>query len=127
MYIQYPIIAEQGDHETAWSIYVPDIEGCFSAADDESGILENAREAVLGHLDVLGEIPKPSKLSQHLGKLKNKQYAILVDVDLSKLEGPAKRINITIPANVLNKIDLAAKTKGKSRSEFLAESALKNI
>lgn len=127
MHIQYPIIVEQGDENTAWSIYVPDIQGCFSAADNESEILENAREAILGHLDVLGEVPQPSKLSQYQKKLKDKQFAILVDVDLSKLEGPSKRINITIPSHVLNKIDMAAKSKGKSRSEFLAESALRNI
>ena len=127
MHIQYPIIVEQGNENTAWSIYVPDIKGCFSAADDESDILENAREAILGHLDVLGDVPQASKLSQNQQKLNNNQFAILVDVDLSKLEGPSKRINITIPSNVLNKIDLAAKSKGKSRSEFLAESALRNI
>lgn len=63
MKIQYPILIEKGDDKTAWGIIVPDIPGCFSAADNDADILTNAREAILFHLASLGEIPKPSRLS----------------------------------------------------------------
>jgi len=49
MNIQYPVLIERGFQGTAWGIIVPDLPGCFSAAD----ILNHAREA----------IPQPSSLN----------------------------------------------------------------
>jgi predicted RNase H-like HicB family nuclease len=46
--VHYPIAIKEGNDDTASSIVVPDLPGCFSAAD--SGIdeaLSNAREAML--------------------------------------------------------------------------------
>ena len=127
MNIQYPIIIEPGNNKTAWGIEVPDIEGCFSASDNQFHILENAREAILGHLECLDEIPKASCLEEFKDKISDNKYLLLVDVDLSKLEGVAKRINVTIPSGILYQIDKAAKQKGVSRSAFLTESAIKAI
>ena len=45
--MKYPIAIEPGDESRAWSVVVPDLPGCFSAAD--SGIdeaIENAKEAI---------------------------------------------------------------------------------
>lgn len=42
----------------------------------------------------------------------------LVDVDLSKLQDPSKRINITIPANVQAGIDTTARSKSKFVPSF---------
>ena len=66
-------------------IEVPDIEGCFSASDNQYHILENAREAILGHLECIDEIPKASRLEDYKNKLSKNKYLLLVDVDLLKL------------------------------------------
>jgi len=45
--MKYPIAIEPGDATTAWGVVVPDLPGCFSAAD--SGIdeaIDNAKEAI---------------------------------------------------------------------------------
>lgn len=42
--MKYPIATESGDDKTAWGVVVPDLPGCFLAAD--SGIdeaIENAK------------------------------------------------------------------------------------
>jgi predicted RNase H-like HicB family nuclease len=128
MKIQYPILIEPEDDNKAWGIIVPDLQGCFSAADNEAYLLDNAREAILLHLESVGDIPEPTALEKHRSRArKEKLYLSLVDVDLSLLERPAKRINVTIPAGVLLRIDAAARTQGKNRSAFLTESALKNM
>ena len=46
-----------------------------------------------------------------------------VDVDVSRYEGKAEKINITIPRRLLVKIDAYAKAHGSTRSGFLAEAA----
>lgn len=128
MKVQYPILIEPGTDETAWGIIVPDLPGCFSASDDEADVLANAREAILLHLEDAETIPEPTSLA----KLRDDpEYAGfiagLVDVDLSAIEGPAKRINVTIPAGLLARIDAAARARGMTRSAFLSSAALREI
>jgi hypothetical protein len=57
------------------------------------------------------------------------QYAgwvwALVDVDISRFEGKAEKINITMPRRFLNRVDEYAKQHGMSRSGFLVEAARK--
>jgi len=66
--MKYPIAIEPGDESLAWSVVVPDLPGCFSAAD--SGIdeaIENAKEAIElwieTALDAGEDVPKPSSIA----------------------------------------------------------------
>ncbi|MEA3413157.1 MAG: type II toxin-antitoxin system HicB family antitoxin [Pseudomonadota bacterium] len=128
MKVQYPIFIEPGTDKTAWGIIVPDLPGCFSAADEEGDVLAHAREAILLHLEGEEAIPEPSSLSELRGDPEYAGFIIsLVDVDLSAIEGPAKRINVTIPAGLLARIDAVAKQRGMTRSAFLGSAALREI
>ena len=45
--MKYPIVIEPGDEHTAWGVVVPDLPGCFSAADEGvNEAIENAKEAI---------------------------------------------------------------------------------
>jgi len=136
----YPTLVDnsQTAEGDSYGIFFPDISGCFSAADTDEEILDNAREAALLHISELGEVPEPTNLvdmidgakfaKKHAERLGLERYLFgFVDVDLSKLSGPAKRINITVPELALAKIDAAASSVGKSRSEFLTEAGLRAI
>ncbi len=48
----------------------------------------------------------------------------MVEIDLSKLSGRSKRVNITLPERVLKQIDSFASRTGDTRSGFLAHAAL---
>jgi metal-responsive CopG/Arc/MetJ family transcriptional regulator len=48
---------------------------------------------------------------------------MLVDVDLSKVNTRAIRLNISLPENLIGKIDQAAAARRMSRSAFLAMAA----
>lgn len=62
----YPAILE-GDAETGFSVYFPDLDGCVSAGDSASEAALNAQEALALHLEgLMGEglpVPPPSYLS----------------------------------------------------------------
>ena len=67
--MKYPIAIEVGDKKTAWGVVVPDLPGCFSAAD--SGVdeaIENAKEAIElwieCALDAGQAIPNPSSITE---------------------------------------------------------------
>ncbi|NNB30536.1 type II toxin-antitoxin system HicB family antitoxin [Pseudomonas fragi] len=128
----YPIAIRPGDEQHAWGVEVPDIPGCFSAGENLDDAMAMAREAIEGHLEILAEdcsrIPVATPVSAHVS---NPEYEgciwALVDIDITRYLGKAEKLNITLPANLLNRIDEYVKhhPEQKSRSGFLASAALK--
>jgi len=82
------------------------------------------------HLEALidaGEsLPEPSSIEMQLNNPAYKDWIrAMVDIDMSRIQGPAQRINITIPKRVLRAIDAAAARAHEPRSGFLARAGLK--
>lgn len=128
----FPIAILPGDDQHAWGVEVPDIPGCFSAGDDLDDAIAMAREAIEGHLQLLAEdgqeIPKAGKVGEHAA---NPAYIgctwALIDIDITRYLGKAEKLNITLPAYLLTRIDnyVLHHPEHKSRSGFLAEAALR--
>ena len=126
--MKFMIALEPGTDTTAWGVAVPDVPGCFSAGDTMEEAMENARQAIEQHVEVLIEdgvqVPTPRTLAHWQA---DPEYAGWVwavgDVPVEKYLGPAEKINITVPRLVLARIDEYAKTRGMSRSGFLVEAA----
>lgn len=126
--MKYPIALEPGTDSTAWGVVVPDLPGCFSAGDTAEEAFGNALEAIAAHCEMLTEdnqdIPLPSPLESHQANPEFTGWAwALVDVDLTRYEGKAEKINITVPRRLLARIDDYTKNHHLSRSGFLAEAA----
>jgi predicted RNase H-like HicB family nuclease len=127
--MRYPIAIEPGDASHAYGVIVPDLPGCFSAGDTLDEAIDNTKEAIeLCLEDVLdnnGDIPEPRTITEHQA---NPNFAgwvwAVVSIDLAELSDKAERINITLPARVLRRIDRAAKEAGESRSGYIAKRAL---
>ena len=128
--MKYPIAIEPGSQKDAWGVIVPDLPGCFSAADrgmDEA--IDNAKEAIElwieFALDENQQIPKPSSLRelQKRKEFKGWTWAI-VEIDPALLSDDIERINITLPKRVLARLDAKAKKAGENRSAFIAHLAL---
>ena len=131
----YPIAIERGDKETAHGIIVPDIVGCFSAADDYNDVFDNAIEAISGHLECLVneglDIPLPSNIETYLddSDYKNMTWA-MVDVDVSRYLGKTEKVNVTLPSRLIHLIDAKVasnKERYKSRSAYLSSLAEKDL
>jgi predicted RNase H-like HicB family nuclease len=128
--MRYPVAIEAGDDKHAWGVTVPDLPGCFSAGDTMEDALDNAREAILLHVEGLiddGEpVPEASPIANFRGERQFRNYIwALVDVDLSQLEDSIERVNITLPRRVLRKLDAAAHAAGETRSGYIAHLALR--
>lgn len=128
--MRYPIAIEPGDTEHAFGVVVPDLPGCFSAGDTLDEAIDNAREAVELWLETViddgGTVPEAASVADHQ---RNPEYAgwiwAVVDIDLARLSDKVERINITLPARVLRRIDAKARAAGESRSGYLAHLALR--
>ncbi len=128
--MRYPIAIESGTRRRAWGVVVPDLPGCFSAAD--SGVdeaIDKAREAIAVWIEAAvdaGEaIPVPSSIDA-LRKSPDYEGWIwaVVDVDPAILDETVERVNITLPRRVLARLDAKARQAGATRSGFIAQLAL---
>ena len=114
------------DPASDYSVTVPDLPGCFSAGDNIEDALDMAKEAIECHIEGMlldGDIiPKVTPIEKHKdnSEYKNVMWGI-VEVDLSKLSVKSKRVNITIPENLLHSVDQYAKQHGESRSGLLTQ------
>lgn len=113
------------DEGSAYGVTFPDFPGCFSAADELADLPRMAQEAVEVHFE--GEelpIPAPSAPESWAGDDRfDGGYWMLVDVDLSKVNSKAVRLNISLPERLVIQIDAAAKSRRLTRSAFLAKAA----
>lgn len=126
----YPIAVEKGDESQAFGVTVPDIPGCFSAGDTMTEALENVKEAIAAHLELLAEdgdeIPLAQTIDDHIGNEDYQGYIwAVVDIDVSRYLGKAEKINVTLPSRLIHLIDDRVSKDGrfKSRSAFLAAGA----
>jgi len=129
--MRFPIVIHK-DSDSDYGVTVPDLPGCFSAGETTDEAFSNAIEAIGCHIEGLlldGEkIPVPITVEHHLAedRFPDGVWA-LVDVDLSKLSGKAKRVNITLPERLLVQIDAFAARHGDTRSGLLAHAALEYV
>jgi len=129
--MKYPVLIHK-ESSSDFGVTVPDLPGCYSAGTTMEEALESAQEAVLTHVEGLlmdqEPIPTPSSVESLLPEWNGKGAVwALVPVDLSVLSKKAKRINITVPENLLRKIDAFAIKDGDSRSGLLVTAALQYI
>jgi predicted RNase H-like HicB family nuclease len=82
--MKYPIAIELGGDDAAWGVIVPDLPGCFSAADggfDQA--IEKAKEAIKLWIEFAiycnEEIPAPSELKvmQQRKEFKGMHWALV--------------------------------------------------
>ena len=128
--MKYPIAIEPGNAKTAWGVVVPDVPGCFSAAD--SGIdeaIDNAKESIElwieTAIDAGQNIPKPSSIAELQKKKEFKGWTwAMVEIDPAFLSDEIERVNITLPKKILARLDAKAKKAGENRSAYIAHLAL---
>lgn len=53
--MKFQIAVEPGDSEHAYGVVVPDLPGCFSSGDTLEEAIDNAKEAIDLHCEMLGE------------------------------------------------------------------------
>lgn len=121
----YPIYVHKED-ASAYGAAFPDIPGCFAAADDIQDLPRSAQEAVEAHFgadnDPIPAASSPDAWADH-DDYQDGGFWMLVDIDLSRVRSRAVRLNISLPENLVQRIDATARQRGQSRSAFLAAAA----
>ncbi|WP_140919042.1 type II toxin-antitoxin system HicB family antitoxin [Limnobaculum xujianqingii] len=128
----YPVAIDKGN--SSFGVRVPDIPGCFSGGDNYQDALENAREAIEAHVELLVEdgdpIPKATSIEHYLTDSDYSEVIwALVDVDITRLMGKCEKINVTLPAILIRRIDQFVLNHPEygSRSGFLSRIAADRV
>lgn len=124
----YPVYVHK-DTGSAYGLAFPDFPGCFAAADALADLPRAAQKAFEAHFGADEEtIPEPSSPEQWTNAQDYQGgFWLLVELDSSKFRSRAVRLNISLPENLIPRIDAAAKHLGQSRSAFLAQAAERAI
>ena len=122
------LVEKQDD--SAFGVSFPDIPGCSSASDDETDILPNAIEALELWAEDM-DVPEPSSHGTIVARtdvgdaLRSGGY--LISVPLIEKDTAVVRANLTFERGMLPAIDETAKSRGLTRSAFLANAARRSI
>ena len=125
--MRFPVVLHTDDG-VRFGVTVPDLPGCFSTGNTFDEALDSVAEAIDLHLEGIvesgGEVPTPRPIATHRT---NPDFAegvwATVDVDVTRFDGRAEKVNITLPRRLLSKIDEYARSHGMTRSGLLAEAA----
>lgn len=130
--MKFIIAIEPGTKRSAHGVAVPDLAGCFSAGDSIEEAFDNAAQAIELHCELLaeggGDLPTLKAMTDHQANREYKGWVWgVIDVPIERYFGPAEKVNITVPARVLRRIDEYARAHGQSRSGFLTHAAVSEM
>jgi predicted RNase H-like HicB family nuclease len=130
----YVAIIEK-DPDSAFGVWFPDVEGCFSAGDTLEQASANAVAALRQHVEVLESAGRPVPAARSVDKVRDDADvsealaagALLLVVPLLADAGRTVRINVSLDKGLVDQIDAAASARGVTRSAFLAQAAREKI
>lgn len=118
------------DLDSDYGVSFPDFPGVITAGTDLDDARRMAQEALELHVEGMiadGEaIPEPSSLEAVMAVDENRD-GVAVLIPLKTTARKAVRLNITLPEDVLEKIDAYAEAHGLTRSGFLAQAAKRQM
>jgi predicted RNase H-like HicB family nuclease len=132
--MHYVAVIEK-DEDSAFGVWFPDVEGCFSAGETMDEAVANAVAALRQHVEAVESagrrVPAARSVDDVLGDedvaASIEAGAVLFAVPLLADAGRTVRINISLDKALVDQIDDAATARGLTRSAFLAQAAREKI
>jgi len=134
MSTHYVAVIEK-EEDSAFGVWFPDVEGCFSAGDMLDEAVTNAAAALRQHVEAIESAGKTAPQARSVDavlherdvKAAVKSGALLFAVPLLADAGRTVRINVSLDKALVDQIDEAAEARGLTRSAFIAQAAREKI
>ena len=132
--MHYVAVIEK-DEDSAFGVWFPDVEGCFSAGETVEAAVANAAAALRQHVEAVESAGRRVPAARSTDEVfYDKEVAasieagaVLFAVPLLADAGRTVRINISLDKALVDQIDDAAAARGLTRSAFLAQAAREKI
>jgi predicted RNase H-like HicB family nuclease len=122
------------DPDSTYGISFPDFPGCISAGDTMDEVIANGTQALGFHvrgMETDGDvIPQPQSLEDVIGNpdyAEDMEGASFALVTLVRDLGSTTRVNVSLDLGLLKAIDDEARSRGQTRSAFLASAARREL
>jgi predicted RNase H-like HicB family nuclease len=122
------------DPNSAYGVSFPDLPGCISAGDTLDEAARNAVEALAGHIELMeadgDAVPQPRLLEDITSDptlTEDREGAVFVAIPLVRDLGSTTRINVSLDLGLLEAIDGEARSRGQTRSAFIASAVRKEL
>ena len=127
--MRYYVALVHKDAESDFGVSFPDFPGCITAGSTLEEAASLAAEALAGHIELMIDegmpVPEPTDLDMVMTDPENRSgVPVMVPAMVCKIS-KVVRVNITMPADVLEQIDRYADRHGYNRSGFLVQAAKK--
>lgn len=119
----YAAIFSPREEGFGYTVEFPDLPGCLTEGDDAQEAMRLARDALHGYILALRDLKRPVPVPSDPQRLDAPEGGFLALVDGPAEPSPAVRINVSIDAALLKRIDEAAQADGMTRSGLLAAGA----
>ncbi len=120
--MQHYIALIHKEADSDFGVSFPDFPGCITAGESLQEASAMAREALAGHIEAMAEegleIPAPSSVDEVMAD-PNNHDGVAVLIPAPALRDKAVRINLTLPASLVRRID----EQTNHHSGFLARAA----
>jgi predicted RNase H-like HicB family nuclease len=134
MSMHYVAVIEK-EADSAFGVWFPDVEGCFSAGDTLEEAVANAAAALRQHAEALESAGRALPAAREADRVLReadvseavRAGAVLFAVPLLADAGRTVRINISLDKALVDQIDDAASARGLTRSAFIAQAAREKI
>ena len=131
----YYVAVIEKEPDSAFGVWFPDVEGCFSAGETVEEAVANAAAALRQHVEAVesaGRRVPPARSIDEVLLAEDviasiEAGAVLFAVPLLADAGRTVRINISLDKALVDRIDDAATARGLTRSAFLAQAAREKI
>ena len=133
MPMHYVAVIEK-EPDSAFGVWLPDVEGCFSAGDTVEEAVANAAVALRQHVEAVESAGRRVSPARSIDEVLLEEDvaasvetgAVLFAVPLLADVGRTVRLNISLDKALVDRIDAAA-ARGLARSAFLAQAAREKI
>ena len=126
--MRYYVALIHKDADSDFGVSFPDFPGCISAGATLGEAAAMGAEALAGHIELMSDeglpVPEPSSLEAVMEHADG--VPVMVPAAVRK-PVRAVRANITVPEDILAKIDAFAESQGMSRSGFLTHAARRQM
>lgn len=122
------------DPDSVYGVSFPDMPGCISAGDTIDEAVRSGVEALSGHVRMLEADGDPVPLPRDFDAImadeelaEDRENAMTTIIPLVRDRGSTTRINVSFDLGLLEAIDATARSRGQTRSAFLASAARREI
>jgi predicted RNase H-like HicB family nuclease len=122
------------DPGSAYGVSFPDFPGCISAGDTLEEAIDNAVEALSGHVrwmeadgDPVPSPRTPDEIIADPSLAEDRDGAMIALVPLVRDLGSTTRINVSLDLGLLQALDAEARHRKQTRSAFIASAVRKEL